>query len=247
MKKINMKGFTLIEVLSALGIFVILCVFSFILVKQVIQRARIATAKGEISQLAALLEMVKQDTGTYPVFLTDITSKTPPSGEEQGWQGPYINTSIPLDPWGHPYFYQIPPTTLFSSPSLPRGSGPPEEDTYTFSGIPGPATLEIENYGVTSADIYLNGEEVVSPDEFKKNPNPQIITVPVNILNGQNTVFTSIQSKPGEKLYISISGFMPTSQYFILGSYGNDGQPGGTGFNADIIWKSDVYPNFLKP
>ena len=214
---------------------------------QVIQRSRIATAKGEISQLAALLEMVKQDTGSYPVFLTDIASKDPPPEQIQGWQGPYISTPIPLDPWGHPYFYQIPPTTLFNSPSLPRKSGEPEEDTYFFSGLPAQATLEIENYGVTSADIYLNETEVVSPDEFKKNPQPQIIKITVNILNGENTVFTKIASAPGAYLYISISGFMPTSQYFILGSYGNDGQPGGTGFNADIIWKSDVYPNFLKP
>ena len=249
MKKTN-KGFTLIELLSAIGIFILLCLLSFTLVRQVIQRARMATAKGEISQISAVLEMEKQDTGTYPVFLTDLTrDKTnPPSEQQQGWQGPYIN-SIPLDPWGNPYFYQIPPTTLFNSPPLPRTSGPPEEDTYSFSAQTDTGILEVENYGITSADIYLNGIEIVSPSEFKKHPNPQIIQANVN-LSGQNTVYVRIQSKPGEEIYISISGYMPTSQYFILGSYGADGKqwPLPTqafNANADIIWQSNVYPNFL--
>jgi general secretion pathway protein G len=245
MKKINIKGFTIVELLVAIGVFILLCLISFSLVRQIIERAKIASAKAEISQISALLEMVKHDTGVYPVFLSDLTQKTPPSGQQQGWQGPYIN-SIPLDPWDNPYVYQIPPTTLFSSPPLPRSSGPPEEDTYSFSDTYAQqATLEIENYGITSATIYLNGTEVVSPSEFKKNPDPQIINVNVNLINGQNNVFTIIASKPGENLYISISSDIPTSQYFILGSYGADGESGGTGFNADIIWQSNVYPNFL--
>jgi len=37
---------------------------------------------------------------------------------------------------------------------------------------------------------------------------------------------------------------MPTEEYFILGSYGKDKVSGGEGFDKDIAWRSDKYPNF---
>jgi len=238
------KGFVIKEILVVIGIMLIIAAISFRLVYTVLQKAKVVSAKTQISQLALILEAVKDDTGNYPVNLMDLLKKTPPSGQETGWEGHYV-TEVPLDPWGKPYFYQIPPTTLFASPPIPRTYGAPEIFETSFMAIPGPAILRIENYGVTSCHIYLNGEEVVSEDEFKKKPMPQIIEKNVTVLAGNN-FFSRARSKPGEFLYVSISGLWPTGEYFILGSYGKNGQPAGENFDEDIVWYSNQYPNFQR-
>jgi len=151
---------------------------------------------------------------------------------------------VPLDPWGAPYFYQIPPTTLFTSPPIPRTTAKPETYEVSFETNPGKAMVRVENYGVTACDITLNGVVVVSEYEFKKNPKPQIIEKEITLLEGNNLV-TWARSQPGEFLIVNVSANnVPTDKYFILGSYGKDKEEGGKSFAADITWRSDKYPNF---
>ena len=236
------KGFILTEILVVILIIFILCLISSRLIYEVLQKAKVVSAKAQISQLAMILEEVKDDTGYYPINLFDLTLTSPPYMQNRNWKGPYTN-QIPLDPWGHPYFYQIPPTTIFTSPSLPRYYGIPETLTFSIDSTTGQVTLRIENYGITACTFWLNGVEIVSPDEFKNNPNPQIIEKDIT-LTGDDILKVRIRSEPGTCLYFSISGFLPTKDYFILGSYGKDGDIGGEGFNADIVWYSNKYPNF---
>ena len=238
------RGFALSEALVALAIMLFLAVLSFKLISTVLQRAKVVSAKAQIAQLALILENIKADTNLYPVFLQDMTSSSPPVLHENGWEGAYTR-KVPLDPWGTPYFYQIPPTTLFNSPPIPRSPGTPDTYTEIFETNPGTALLRIENYGVTSCSVYLNGVKVVNENEFKKNPKPQIIEKIITLEPGNNLV-TWARSKPGEFLIVSVSADnVPTKEYFILGSYCKDRQAGGTGFSEDIVWRSDRYPNFL--
>jgi len=244
MKERKKAGFWLVESLVIIAIFLILAGLSVMLVSNVIQKSKIVSAKAQIAQLSLLLEAVKDDTGYYPVFLQNLTMKTPPSRQEEGWQGPYART-IPLDPWGSPYFYRIPPTTLFTSPPLPREYGKPETYEMDFETNPGKALLRIENYGITSCDITLNGVIVVYEYELRKKPRPQIIEKEITLNSGNNFLVWA-RSTPGDFLIASISADnVPTREYFILGSYGNDRKGGGLGHNADIVWHSRYYPNFL--
>lgn len=239
------KGFVLIELIVAIVIFAILLSGIFFAVKNVINKSKVMSAKTQISQIALLLEEVKNDTGAYPAFLSDLTLNSPPKLQEKGWDGPYTN-KIPLDPWGNPYFYKIPPTTVFSSPKLPRNTGKPDPFTDIFQAIEGKGRIKVENYGVTACSIYINGVEVVSEKEFKNNPIPQIIEKEITLKNGNN-LFTLAQSTPGNFLYFSIIvDNMPTGEYFIIGSYGKDGKEGGNGYNKDIVWISNKYPNFQE-
>lgn len=238
------EGFILKEILVVIGIILIIAAISFRLVYTVLQKAKVVSAKTQISQLALILEAVKDDTGSYPVNLRDLLEKTPPSGQEKGWSGHYV-TEVPFDPWGTPYFYQIPPTTLFASPPIPRTYGAPVTFETSFIAIPGIATLRVENYGVTACHLYLNGDEVVHESEFKKSPIPQIIEKTITVLAGNNFLAWA-RSKPGEFLYVSISGLFPTGEYFILGSYGKNKQPEGENFDEDIVWYSNKYPNFQR-
>lgn len=236
------KGSSLLELLICITIIIILVLFSIKLISRLLQKAKVVSTKAQIAQLAAALEQVKDDTGYYPVNLSDLTLSSPPYMQEKGWNGPYVK-EIPLDPWGHPYFYQIPPTTIFSSPPLPREHGRPVTLNFDILSVDGQARLRIENHGITACTIWLNGIKIVEPNEFKNHPIPQIIEKDIS-LTGNDVLTIRIRSTPGDFITVSISGFLPTGNYFILGSYGKDGQPGGTGFNKDIVWYSNKYPNF---
>lgn len=244
MKRKKNSGSWLVESLVILLIFLILAALAIKLVSNVVQKSKVVSAKAQIAQLSLLLEAVKDDTGYYPAFLSNLTLVSPPNLQEDGWKGAYTRI-VPLDPWGSPYFYQIPPTTLFNSPPLPRTTGTPDTYTLFFETNPGKGILRIENYGVTACDVTLNGVIVVYEYEFKNNPRPQIIEKEVDLLPGNNFLVWA-RSKPGEFLVANISADnVPTREYFILGSYGKDKQGGGTGFDMDIIWHSKYYPNFL--
>lgn len=237
------KGFTLLEVLVGVSILFILAFLIYRVASSVLQRAKVVTAKAQISQLAQLLEMVKDDTGYYPVNLSDLTVTEPPAGIPRNWRGPYTK-EIPIDPWGSAYFYRIPPTTLFNSPALPRTHGQPAEYSLDFVTNAGTAILRIENYGITACSVYLNGVQVVHESEFRRNPRPQIIEKEITLLEGNNFVVWA-RSQPGSTLVASISSDnVPSKEYFMLGSYGRDREEGGEDFDSDIIWQSQKYPNF---
>ena len=243
------KGFSIIELLVIFIIIFILAGISCKVVYSVVQRAKVVSAKAQISQLALLMEKVKEDTSYYCVNLSDILNEktNPPTGQEKGWNGPYIeegnNPKLFIDPWGNQYYYKIPPTTIFPPTQITRKGGSPEWEYFSFSAIPGPATLRVENYELTSCTIWLNGQEIVPENEFKKSPVPQIIIKNVTLL-ANNTLAIWARSGPQRYCIVSISGFQPIGTYFIIGSYGKDGQYGGKGFNKDIEWKSDTYPHF---
>jgi hypothetical protein len=178
----------------------------------------------------------------YPVSLQHLASVSAPIMQEKGWSGSYT-PEVPLDPWGNAYFYQIPPTTVLpATRSKPRTSPPSIEEIY-FEASPGEGILIITNYGTTANRIWLNGAEVIHPSELKNKPIPQIIEKKVNLLD--NNVFELwLTGNKSDYLFVEVSGLMPTEKYFVVGSYGKDMKSGGEGYGKDIIWRSDIYPNF---
>lgn len=258
--KIHNKGIAVIELFVFIVVFLIIAGISFRLVYAVNQKAKIVKAKTQISQFALALENMKDDTGYYPVRLGAIFDENPPSGMEKNWHGPYatkpdemLNDETPLDPWGSPYLYQIPltvvpPTTFIQTPEIGRFTGPPRTYTFNFPA-PGSAYLILTNYGITSGEVRLNGSVVVAPSEFRNNPKPQIITKLVSLVAGTNTLTCWLASTPSDYYQVWIGhpqriDYLPTSDYFIITSYGKDKKPGGSGFNKDIVYHSKTYPNF---
>ena len=199
MKKKRNYGFWLMESLVVILILFILVAIGISLIKSVFQKAKVVSARAQIAQLSLLLEEVRDDTGYYPVFLNNLTLKPPPVLQEKGWRGPYTGI-VPLDPWGSPYFYGIPPTTLFTSPPIPRTTGQPDTYSVFFETNPGKALIRVENYGVTACDVTLNGVVVIHEWEFKNNPRPQIIEKEVDIVAGNNMLVWA-RSTPGGVSY----------------------------------------------
>lgn len=243
--RLNSYGSVVMEILVVIAIFVVLVGISIGVIRTISNKAKVVSAKAQIAQLSLLLEEIKDDTGYYPVFLQNLTLTSPPFLQEKGWRGPYTR-EVPLDPWGVPYFYQIPPTTLFTSPPLPRSYGQPDTYADFFETNPGKGILRIENYGITACDITLNGVVVVYEWELKNNPRPQIIEKEIDLVPGNN-ILVWARSTPGDFLMASISAnTVPTNEFFILGSYAMDRDTGGEGWNKDVVWISNIFPNFQK-
>jgi len=255
------KGFTLPEIVAFIFILVLVAGISFRLVYSVNQKAKIVVAKTEISQFAIALENMKDDTGYYPVRLGAIFDEQPPDGMERNWHGPYAtkmkdmaNIDTPVDPWGNPYFYEIPltdipPETYLQTPEIGRFTGTPRTYNYTFTAPAGPGVIITTNYGITSGEIRLNGNVVVSSIEFKNPPRPQVITKNVILPGGINTLSAWLASTPSDYYIVAVGKSatktaLPTSDHFIIKSYGKDKKSGGTDFSRDIIFNSKMYPNF---
>lgn len=105
MKQRKLHGFTLIEMLLVL---VILATLAAIVIPRFTGRseqARVTAAQSQISAFQLALDAYEVDTGSYPRELQSLVNE--PSGV-RGWQGPYLQKGIPLDPWGNEYVYRYP-------------------------------------------------------------------------------------------------------------------------------------------
>src|SRR5688500_8393510 len=95
--------------------------------------------------------------------------------------------------------------TIFGPQILTRTTGPPNVFDFTFAAKnPSlPYTLRIDNDGVASAVITVNGAVVLDPSEF--NPGITLIqrAIPLRL---SNTLRVELRSQPGSRLTIRILG-----------------------------------------
>lgn len=235
--KILRGGFSILETLVAIAIIAIIAAFIGIQVRNLTQRARVAAAKTTISGFGLALESIKLHTGFYPQFLADTMEVLPPDDFTGagigGWLGPYVEGFPLTDPWGNLYLYYLDEGNIFSPTPIQRFHGKPGTYAFNFTAGKGKGTIIIDNYGVTAGWIELNGERVIGPDKFKKKVS--IIKLPITLL-GNNTLEIRVASKPTTFIDVRITSWASVETTFTLLSYGADGRPGGTGFDADIIY-----------
>ena len=99
-------GFTLIELVVVI---VILAILAAIIMPRFIGRAddaKIASAISTISTLDNAIGLYNADTTTFPPNLDALITNP----QVKNWNGPYLKnqSSVPLDPWEHPYVYKQP-------------------------------------------------------------------------------------------------------------------------------------------
>jgi general secretion pathway protein G len=103
-------GYTLMELLVVLAILGLLAAIATPLVLRYLDSAKMGTAKTEIANYSAGLDLFKYDVGRYPTSQEGLEAlvKAPPSAEN--WNGPYLKTTTTSlnDPWGHPFLYRSP-------------------------------------------------------------------------------------------------------------------------------------------
>lgn len=94
------KGFSLMELLIVL---IILGLLGSLVAPKMIEKVGSSKRKTAIAQMQMFetaIDTYRLDVGTVPSSLEDLRT-----ANVQGWDGPYLPKSIPMDPWGKPYVY----------------------------------------------------------------------------------------------------------------------------------------------
>lgn len=124
------RGFTLIEMLVVILIISILAAMIIPRLFGHTDDAKIAKAKADIAQLESSLQDYRLSNGTFPSTEDGLQALVVQPSDAPNWKGPYLEHSVPLDPWDHPYVYQSPGPngedyliTSYGADGQPGGTG----------------------------------------------------------------------------------------------------------------------------
>ncbi len=103
------KGFTLIELLVVLVILGLLASLAGPKVIGYLGGAKSDSAKLQIEEFGAALDLFKLETGRYPTTQEGLQALVQAPPNVTGWNGPYLKKkTVPKDPWGNEYRYVSP-------------------------------------------------------------------------------------------------------------------------------------------
>jgi general secretion pathway protein G len=103
----NKKGFTLIELLVVMVILGLLAALVGPKLFGHVGTSKQQAAKLQIGMIEEGLDAFRLDVGRYPTTQEGLEALNTNPGIE-GWDGPYLKKTTPLDPWKKPYQYQCP-------------------------------------------------------------------------------------------------------------------------------------------
>jgi general secretion pathway protein G len=104
-------GFTLLELLVVVAIIGLLAAYVGPKYFTQIGRSEQAVAKSQLEAFSRALGAYRIDVGSYPTTeegLAVLTVKPSDSAKATKWNGPYLEKTAPLDPWGKSYIYRSP-------------------------------------------------------------------------------------------------------------------------------------------
>jgi general secretion pathway protein G len=102
-------GFTLFELMVVLAILGMLIGLVGPQVMKQLSSAKSSTAKLQIEDLGAALDLFYLDNGRYPSSNEGLQALVQAPADTSGWNGPYLKkNNIPQDPWNNDYHYRSP-------------------------------------------------------------------------------------------------------------------------------------------
>jgi general secretion pathway protein G len=132
-------GYSLLEILIVLAIIALIAALVGPRLFAQLDHAKVTTARVQVRSLETALQTMELDIGRYPTEAEGLTLLVQGDRKQvAGWNGPYLASGVPQDPWGHAYVYE-PPTDA---------SHPPKVHSLGSDGKPGGEGL--------AADVYNN-------------------------------------------------------------------------------------------
>ena len=108
MKQCRRKKFTLIEVVIVIVILVTLASIATPMYLNYVRRANVGAAKTQVKMFAEAINGYKLDNINYPEGVSGLQALIENVEDLDSWKGPYIQGSLPKDPWGNDYVYRCP-------------------------------------------------------------------------------------------------------------------------------------------
>lgn len=107
-KSLLQLGFTLIELLVVLVILGLL--IGYVGPKYFAQlgKSEVKVARAQVSSFSKALDQYRLDLGHYPTTEQGLSALIAKPASESKWEGPYLEKSVPKDPWDRPYQYKNP-------------------------------------------------------------------------------------------------------------------------------------------
>lgn len=102
---------TLVEVMLVLVILMIIASLAVTAYGPIQRKAYINAAKTQIRAFKTPLDAYRLDLGDFPATAQGLEAlRNMPSDlrDPSKWNGPYLDSVVPLDPWGNPYQYEYP-------------------------------------------------------------------------------------------------------------------------------------------
>lgn len=132
----NNFGFTLIELLVVIVIIGLLVAYIAPRFFGQLDNSEQKTAKAQIESIGRALDAYRIDIGNYPSQSVGLVALQNNLENNPRWNGPYMQKSIPYDPWGNPYQYSLETSQgffqiiSFGKDGKQGGDGPASDITY---------------------------------------------------------------------------------------------------------------------
>src|SRR6185437_17059340 len=114
-----MAGYSLLEILIVLAIIALIAALVGPRLFAQLDHAKVTTARVQVKSLETALQTMELDIGRYPTGSEGLALlvDAPDRKATPGWNGPYLASGVPNDPWGRGYVYD-PPTDRAHPPRV---------------------------------------------------------------------------------------------------------------------------------